>query len=496
MTTSKINLSRNTRVFFTTNINPATGVLTDAASGFTAANTHELNVLDGYSFSQGTQQQIVSVSEAGSTPSRGQRAFNTQLDPVDWAISTYIRPCTLGSTITAQERVLWNALLGAGTLDASAGVTITVLARLTTAGATSAAATVTVPVINHTVNGVTGPLGVGDVFNINGIVNNPTWNGPVMITGAHTGTAYPVEYFEAPEVAAGLTGTGTPRAYTGQWGNSAGLGATRFSYASTLASNRNQLQRFALLFFVDNVIYCVDNCAMDQVSIDFGLDAITMGAWSGKGTILKELSVLTLAHISSNSTLASLYTSANTQYITNKLSTLTLESNIGGTQNTNGSLNFSYDIPITGGNLTISNNITYLVPANLGVVNNPINYFTGQRSITGNITAYLKTGTAAVNVGAKGDAGNLLNTLLAAANTTTEPKYRMSLEVGGKTSVNRLELEMPGVVLQIPSVNIADIVACTINFTAQSYDPAINANGPGTFDLSRTNELLVKYFAA
>ena len=107
-----LNLSRNTRVWFTTNVNPTTGVLPDATTGysaFTSANIFELQVLDGYSFSQGTASTPITLSEAGNTPNRGQRAFNTALNPVDLSFSTYIRP-RLNTNVTAIEKVLWNAL--------------------------------------------------------------------------------------------------------------------------------------------------------------------------------------------------------------------------------------------------------------------------------------------------------------------------------------------------------------------------------------------------
>ena len=76
------NLIRNSRVFFTTNVNAETGVV--AASGFLPANTREIQVLDGFSFSQNTTAETVTLNEAGAAPVRGQRSFNTALEPVDF----------------------------------------------------------------------------------------------------------------------------------------------------------------------------------------------------------------------------------------------------------------------------------------------------------------------------------------------------------------------------------------------------------------------------
>ena len=120
-----LNLIRNSRVFFTTNVDGAGSVL---PTGFTALNTIELQVQDGFSFSQNTTTETVTLNEAGSAPIRGQRSFNTALEPVDWSISTYIRPkLAEGLTNTAgpdaddfvdcEESVLWNALTSTVAID-------------------------------------------------------------------------------------------------------------------------------------------------------------------------------------------------------------------------------------------------------------------------------------------------------------------------------------------------------------------------------------------
>ena len=94
-----LNLIRNSRVFFTTNLDSSNRV---AASGFTDTNTFELQVQDGFSFSQNTGTETVTLNEAGATPIRGQRSFNTSLEPVDWNFATYIRPkFEEGATVNA-----------------------------------------------------------------------------------------------------------------------------------------------------------------------------------------------------------------------------------------------------------------------------------------------------------------------------------------------------------------------------------------------------------
>lgn len=477
-----INLSRNTKVFFTTNVD-SNGVITDANSGFTSANTFEIRVQDGYSFTQSTQQQVITISEGGNTPVRGQRAFNSQLDPVDFSISTYMCPTLAADIVAPQERVLWNALLGAGALD-SAGTQLPITTSPTRSATTSTGASTAVVVFTGDVRSL---IPAGTAVNFNNSTAHANWNQGAVVLGTpvfSTNTTATVEFFKAPAVAAGLGAGSGVKAYLGQWAPS-GTTSGMFSYANTLGSNKNQLLKFGMIFCVDNAVYLVNNCAMDSVSIDFGLDAIATAAWAGKGVSLVTAGTVTKTHLESNST--NYPAEVNVRYITNKLSTVTLHSNIGGNENT-AVASTVYSLAITGGNLTIANNINYLVPANLGVVNNSIGYFTGQRAITGNVTAYLRTGEA-------NSTGTLLSDMQASASATTEPKFRLQLEMGGASNENKIEFEMPGVVLQLPTIDVAEVVSTTVNFTAQGFTSDVNGASVPSFDLTKANDLTVRYFS-
>jgi hypothetical protein len=52
-------------------------------------------------------------------------------------------------------------------------------------------------------------------------------------------------------------------------------------------------------------------------------------------------------------------------------------------------LEAAYTLTLTGGNITLSNNITYLTPEELGTVNIPIGHVTGGRAFGGSMTCYL-----------------------------------------------------------------------------------------------------------
>jgi hypothetical protein len=371
------NLIRNSRVFFTTNVDAETGVV--AASGFLPANTREIQVLDGFSFSQNTTAETVTLNEAGAAPVRGQRSFNTALEPVDFSMSTYMRPADGGDNITAEESVLWNAMFA------------------------------------------TDPIGG----------TNPAWTEDTTNCTLVAGN-----------------------------------------------SQSHQLQKFGLIIVIDGVSYIIDNCALDTATVDFGLDAIAMVAWTGRGSILRQLAGLTATTGATvtfgGGTLVGTAKGKNTTapFIANKLTTLTLKKEIDGTGAT-------YNLAITGGSLTIANNLTYLTPANLGVVNRPFTYFTGTRAISGSLNCYLRAGSS--------NSSGLLADLLAGSTTEVDPAFFVQFEVGGVTNATRVEFEMPAAVLTIPTVSTEQVVSTTINFTAQGSDA-------GAFEIGEANELEVRYF--
>jgi hypothetical protein len=408
-----LNLLRNSRVFFTTDLDSSGKV--DTTAVMTALTTREIQVLDGFSFSQNTGQETVTTNEAGIAPIRGQRSFNTSLEPVDWSFTTYIRPVigegattTVGidadDVVDCEESVLWGAM-----------------------------------------SSVTG----------NGWSQTPG----TVVSGAYT--VKPV------------------------------------STAAFTNSNAHQLQKFGLIIVFDDVTYVIDNCAIDSATIDFGIDAIAAIQWAGKGTEMRQLANTVLIAAPSSGTVAltggitgvgAVAKAKNTdaRFIANKLSTMTLASStFGGLTGTN------YTIALTGGNLTISNNLTYLTPANLGVVNKPITYFTGTRSVTSNVTAYLKTGSSAATTYAQG--AGLLKDLLAASTSSTENKFAVVVSLGGASNDTRVDLSMPTVQLTIPSITSEQVISTSITMTAQGSSTGLAG---GTYDLEKTNELSLKYYAA
>jgi len=365
------NLIRNSRVFYTSNVDVTTGAV--KTTGFTTANTREIQVLEGFSFSQNTTSETVTLNEAGAAPVRGQRSFNTALDPADFSFTTYIRPQDAGSTITCEEAVLWNAMFSASEIGGSA----------------------------------------------------PAW-----ADGANSATCVVTN------------------------------------------SDKHQLLKFGLIIVVDATTFVIDNCVMNTATIDFGLDAIASVQWAGQGGVLRQITSPTVGSGTFSGSVAGNFLQKNTTapYIANKLSVVTLDEGIGSGGN-------AYTIPITGGSLTISNNVTYLTPANLATVNKPVTYFTSTRAVSGSLNAYLRTGT--------GYSADLMGTMLTNSATAVSPAYYMKISIGG-TGTTKVDFEMPGVVLTIPTVNAEQVVSTTINFTAQG-------TASGNFDIGEANELNITY---
>ena len=394
-----LNLIRNSRVFFTTNLTSSNNV---AASGFTPSNTFELQVQDGFSFSQNTGTETITLNEAGAAPVRGQRSFNTSLDPVDWSFATYIRPtfvegsspATVGTldaddTIGAEESVLWNALAGTTAIGGA----------------------------------------------------SPGW----------VATPGPTVPFS-----------------TVAFGN----------------SNAHQLQAFGLIIIFDAVTYVIDNCALDSATIDFGLDAIASCQWAGKGTTMRPLATAATATTTSPVTFGgglsgtAKLKDTSARYIANKLSTMSVVSDSSGY---GGIASNTYTVALTGGSISINNNLTYLTPANLGVVNQPVTYFTGTRAITSSVTAYLKSGSST-------DTAALLKDILAAAATNVDNKFAVTVDLGGSTSSTRVSLSMPTAMLTIPTIASEQVISTSITINPQS-------STSGAYDVEAKNELTVTYYS-
>lgn len=231
-------------------------------------------------------------------------------------------------------------------------------------------------------------------------------------------------------------------------------------------SNAHELYKYNLFVQADNIWYQIKEAQVNQAEVDFGIDAIGMITWSGNGTRLEDVTAGT--HPGSGSQNIPTTTA---DYIKNRLTVLTI------TDNNNS--NTVYTVPITGGNLTVNNNITYLTPDTLSTVDEPIGSFTGTRQISGNLTCYL-------NDSATGSGGLLKDMLSSAQITDTQNSYDIQITLGGASAPNVL-FDIPTAHITVPNTEVADVIGLSIDFFAL-------ANSPSNID--GTDEMTVVYTAA
>ena len=531
------NLLRNSRVFFTTAV-PTSGAQIGIVGGTGAptidnTNTREIQVLDGFGFSQNTTSETVTLNETGAVPVRGQRTFNTQLDPVDFNMTTYIRPFkdTTGGVVTGISQV--------GTTGITAGSGGST-ALLTAAPADPVAASAATQAyagsfgLNTFVYATTAPTGgitatFAPIFGVDPAVT-ATYQKLIGIRIVNGGSGYTI----APTITIVDPDSGAEAATPSFTATVSAIGSTNItaeesvlwnalftgsgnadawsegsSYGSAnpaTTSQAHQLKRFGLIIVMDTSCFVIDDCVLNTATVDFGIDAIASVQWAGQAKAIRSIDPPlsigsgTFSYSGTNTTSLALFNSTTfkqkttaASFIANKLSTITLTKNLGsttGTAPTVSANNPAYNVPLTGGNLTISNNISYLTPANLGVVNQPATYFAGTRAISGSLTAYLRSGTGDGSSTATGtikQTSQLLKDLLSDASTAVSPAFYAKITVGAATG-DHVDLEMPGVVLTIPTIATEQVISTTINFTAQGTDS-------GKFDLEESNELNIKYYA-
>ena len=503
-----VNLIRNSRVFFTTNVDSngkvRIGSLKNGAFPMTTSNCWEIQVLEGLTFSQNTTQDTVTLNEAGAAPSRGQRSFNTALQPLDFSFSTYIRPYNTGSIITAEERVLWNAFgsanpIGSATAAWSESAGSATLSftnsnkhRLQTFGLIIIFDNTAYALDNCALDTATIDFGIDAIGTI-------AWAGKGAgirsLTGLTVDTASPVNFSGADVTSGGTTESGlitfNSALTSGQTftvagltytSGSAGTSATDLAIAFSNLSAGVTTGGGTLTGTYTGTLTAYNSGNVDGTnSVRFASTTNNAGvspdiAITGTGASVASIAVTQGGATEPGDQATAKQTYA--QYITNKLSTMVLNTTINNFVNSGGT---AYTIALTGGQIVFNNNLTYLTPANLAQVNLPITYFTGTRAITGNVTAYLKTGT--------NEAAQLLADMYASSTTTVDPKFTINVQMGGPTSnATGVEFKLPAAMLQIPQINTAQVISTTINFTAQGYTGT-------SYDITQQNEASLVYRA-
>jgi hypothetical protein len=393
----------------------------------------------------------------------------------------YARPTSVSSVVRAPEEILWNAMLSETTMYPAAGLA----AGLPFGnGAALASGVVTLTFTTAAPTGGTY-FKVGDTITVTGVTY--TNSAPAVGTGAND--------FVVTAVANGTV------SYAAPLGTTAVASTTGLVTSATFATDGNKLDFLPKssnktklgtidLFFVlgaakaggtadvytesdATTIYKISNCCVNEATINFEIDGITTISFSGMGTQITEMpkyrftgATGTGINLNPDRTADTTYTlfkhgiTSTTNMIRNRPTALSI---IGTNAPINSGNPKTYGITLTGGSITVSNNMTFLTPEAIGVVNVPLGHVTGTRSVSGNFTCYadeLTNGSI-----------DLYQDLIAATTLITN-KHQLQFFVGGRGSAAGFPAS-PGVLfdlgqchLEIPTINIDDVIGFEVNFTA------------------------------
>ena len=236
----------------------------------------------------------------------------------------------------------------------------------------------------------------------------------------------------------------------------AGAGFASSASAATVSfanSNKAALDTFTLTFEMgagktNSVKYQITECAVNEVTIDFDIDGIATAQWSGFGKIITEVASMPTTTIYEGTAAGD-----TNNFIRNRLTDLTVTATAAG------DIVGAYELTLTGGNVTISNNMTYLTPETIGIVNQPLGHVAGTRSVTGSFTCYL-------NTPATGASSTDLFEDLIGDTTNVTNDFNLVFAVGGSSNIPKLTMTLPTCHLEVPTHSLDDIVSLETNFHA------------------------------
>ena len=357
----------------------------------------EIPMLEGFSFSQSTNVNEVSLSEAssdGTTSRRGTARFTDSLAPAEFSFSTYARPF-----ISAGDNVTGNAFKSGNSMHCAVEESLWALfygakSYTKTTSATNAAFT----------SGCSTEL----------VINHSTASSNIVATYSNVVKLHEADFYIS-------------------------LG--------TSSDNNN----------TEKALYKLEKAVLNEATLDFDIDGIATINWSGFATGIEDVSTdpesrdfITASSAEITATVKEGITATN-NFIQNRLSTVAL------TNSTDSLSNFedSYTLTLTGGSITFSNNIEYVTPSTMGVVNQPLGHYTGARSVTGTLNCYLD-GTA-------GRSKDLFEDLAESATLDVVNFFDLTVTLGGSTAPN-LAVNVPAAHLEVPVHSVDDVISMEINF--------------------------------
>lgn len=393
----------------------------------------EVPILDGFSFSQANNSSEITLNEMESTGGvsrRGRRAFNDSLAPGEWSISTYVRPFTSAGSNSATFPSDDN-----GKADGAAEV--------------------------HAVEEVLWAMMVG-ADQYDGTTNYNYTRGSDQADKVNTASA----------------------------------SANTFDFTQSNKSTLGTANIYFVLGDANRTVIKLKDAIVNEASLDFEIDGIATINWSGQcsevldftGSVHEDNTIPTGSETTIDgsavavgdvwldadndhklyvmttvgaSPVATSYVNEKTldtnNFIRNRLTTLTVNGSA-----TTGLLS-SYSMTLTGGSVTLTNNVTYITPEEIGIVNVPFGHVTGTRNISGSFTCYMavdtdnRDGTGATSRDFFEDLRNLTSTVT--------NSVALTFKVGGGDG-NRLELTIPTAHIEIPTHSIEDVISLETSFQA------------------------------
>ena len=459
-------------------------------------------------------------------------SFSTYIRPFHskgGSVATGVKAADNGTDVHAVEEVLWAAMFGADVYHSATGVaTVDTLGGATDTD--RAAGTYTISEDDYTMSDGTG-RGASFTISVNGSgvasvasVDSPgdgyavddTFSIPSEKIGAAAGdTALTFDV-------ATLTSAGYDfRRAVDKVSGPVITPAATLSTTVMTESNRSALHPLHFYFVIDTasanpVVYKLSESVINEVTIDFDVEGIATLNWSGMAKEIEDMSgsvhvnatlpigtdtttdgstiaagdlwidtdnaqgsafhIISATPGNSNDCTATqaideAVTSTNT-FIRNRLTSIDITADNktifpgGMGANSDG----KYNLALTGGSFTITNNITYLVPDELGFVNKPLEHVTGARNVTGSATCYL---TLSDSDNTSGTSRQFFNDLVStSAMAQVVNKFAVTLKIGGSAQdgTPSLVVQMDNVHFEVPSHSVEDVISLESNFHALPTD--------------------------
>lgn len=208
-------------------------------------------------------------------------------------------------------------------------------------------------------------------------------------------------------------------------------------------NSHHELLKLNIYVLADKIWYLISEGQVGEAAISNDITAIGETAWSGQGTTMTKLAsapFLEADVTSVDCTLAA-------PYIKNKLTILKVKDN---------TTMKVYSVPITGGSVTISNNVTFLTPNTLSCLDVPIGSFTGTFSVEGEMSAYLDDKV--------GGTAELMDDIVGARAVTND--FEISVVMGGEYAAGApaCVIHLSNAQVRIPEINTDDVLGVSVSF--------------------------------